>query len=865
MPEMTGMGLLERRASLALLAEHADEARRGKGRLVLVAGEAGVGKSALVECFRQDLDWARWSWGACDGLFTPRPLEPLFDIADQLGGALLELCQTAGGRHALFRALLHQVSEPGVLDVLIIEDIHWADEATLDLLRFMGRRLGDAPVLLIATYRDDAIVAGDPLSMVLGDLARQRSTRRIELAPLSMDAVGVLAEGSGLEASELFRLTGGNPFFLSEVLQAGAGKVPVSARDAALARTARLGARSRSVLDVAALIGARVELELLASISGCSPSMVDALLACGLLVGDDRWLRFRHEIARLAVEQAIPSHRSGTIHAQILDALISSGCGDDARMAFHAEGAGDGVGVLRYAPAAARAAADLASHREAAAQLERALRFAAEADTPMVAGLYDGLADELALVGRWPEAAQACERALELWRELGDRLREGDTLRRLSLIVWSLCRGDEALGVAAAAVSALEPLGPSIELARAYARSATLRMLSSQHATAADLAVRAQQIAERLDAFDALSDALITQATCAAYQGGDWIPLMRRALEIALFWGFQEEAGRAYANFCGLHVDFRQFAEAARYLVEGLAYCDEHDLTSYAAFLRSRQAELLECTGKWEESLALHAKLLAGGGAPPINQFCALTGIGLIRARQGESDIWEYLDGADAAADGAGEPLRMAHTRLARAEARWLEGKLDEAAREAERAYDAAASCAWMRGAAAVWLARSGSPRLPADDVAEPYRLELDGEWNQAAQYWTELDCPYDAAMALTGASDETLLREAFATFNSLNALPATRIIREKMRQIGARSIPAQSRATTRAHPFGLTKREQEVLALICAEYNNAQIAIKLHIQIKTVERHVTSILAKMGVPNRTSAAQQAIQLVLHT
>ena len=237
------MELLERESALASLAEYAAEARRGAGRLVLVAGEAGVGKSALMERFARDVPDARWSWGACDGLFTPRPLGPLFDLAGQLGGELLDLCRPGAGREELFGALLRQVSEPGSLDVVVIEDVHWADEATVDLLRFLGRRLRDSAVLLIATYRDDGLAAGDLLRVALGDLARQRSTRRLGLAPLSADAVRVLAGGSELEAAGLYRLTGGNPFYVTEVLQSGAGPVPASARDAVLARAVRLDRR----------------------------------------------------------------------------------------------------------------------------------------------------------------------------------------------------------------------------------------------------------------------------------------------------------------------------------------------------------------------------------------------------------------------------------------------------------------------------------------------------------------------------------------------------------------------------------------------------------------------------------------------
>jgi len=378
MTDTGDMELLERESPLALLAECAAEARRGDGRLVVLGGEAGVGKTALLERFQRDLPDARWSWGACDGLFTPRPLGPLYDLADQLGGELLDLCARGADRGELFRALLRQVSGPGPLNVVVVEDVHWADEATMDLLRFAARRLRDAPVLLVITYRDDEQAADDPLRVALGELVRHRTTRRIALAPLSADAVRELARGSDLETAALYRLTGGNPFYMTEVLQAGMAQVPASARDAVLARAAGLGADARQLLEVAALTGARVRATLLEAATGCPPRAVDELLAGGLLAADGGWLRFRHEIARLAVEQAIPARRRASIHGQILTALSSSlgssGTRDDAQLAFHAEEADDVAAVLRYAPAAARRAARLASHREAVAQLERALR-----------------------------------------------------------------------------------------------------------------------------------------------------------------------------------------------------------------------------------------------------------------------------------------------------------------------------------------------------------------------------------------------------------------------------------------------------------------------------------------------------------
>jgi DNA-binding CsgD family transcriptional regulator/tetratricopeptide (TPR) repeat protein len=856
------MRLLERAGALASLVEHADEAGQGDGRLVLIGGEAGVGKSALVERFQRDLPDARWMWGVCDGLFTPQPLAPLFDLADQIGGSLLDLCRSGVGREELFRAVLREVSGPE-LDVVVIEDVHWADEATLDLLRFLVRRLRNASALIIATFRDDVLSVGDSLQVALGDLATQPSSRRLDLVPLSVDGVRALAEGSGLEASALYTLTGGNPFFLTQVLRAGLETVPATARDAVLARAARLGDEARDALTTAALFGGRVQVRLLQSITACSSSTVDELLTCGLLAGHGAWLGFRHEIARLAVEGAVASHRRGVVHRGIFDALRSSGCDDDARMAFHAEAAGDGPAVVRHAYAAAQQAVRMASHREAAAQFERAMRFAADADTLTVARLNDGLADVLPLMGRQQDAADAAGRALALWLEVGDLRRQGDTLRRLSTIMWNLRQGMQATASAEEAVSVLEPLGPTIELAWAYAACAGLRMSQGENDVAIRLASRAQQIAEPLGALDVLSDALNTQAVCAAMRGQDWIELMERALKIALSEGFHKQAARAYANLSCLFDDAWEFDEGERYTAAGIAYCDEHDLVEYATCLRSAQAWALERTGRWDESLALSAELATQAVSSPGTRLASITRIGLIKARRDETDAWKYLDEAVMAADTSGEPQSMVGVRLARAEAFWLEGKLDDAMREAERADAVADNWAWNRGAVAVWLARTGSRLSRQDDLAGPYRPQVEGDWDEAARRWNELRCPYEAALALTAASEESALCQAFEIFIRLGAFPAARTVRDRLRLLGMRSLPAEPQASTRAHPFGLTRREHEVLVLICAEHTNAKIAEKLCISIKTVEQHVTSILAKMGVPNRNSAASRAVQLGL--
>jgi hypothetical protein len=291
---------------------------------------------------------------------------------------------------------------------------------------------------------------------------------------------------------------------------------------------------------------------------------------------------------------------------------------------------------------------------------------------------------------------------------------------------------------------------------------------------------------------------------------------MRRALDIALAGGHHQEAARAYTNLCGTHADRREFAEAKRYLAAAVAYCEEHDIATYAICLRGEQSSMLERTGLWDEAIALSTEILTDVGPSPVNRLSALIRLGAMRARRGESGVWECLDEAATTADETGEPQQRIPARLARAEAHWLEGRPDAARREAELADDACVrSDGWSRGAVAAWLRRTGSQRPVRGEVAAPYRLLLDGDLLGAAHVWIRLGCPYDAAITLAGAPDEEALRKALSIVTSLGAQPAAWIIRKRLRALGARPVPAGPRTATRGQPLRLTRRECEVLDLI--------------------------------------------------
>ncbi len=407
--------------------------------------------------------------------------------------------------------------------------------------------------------------------------------------------------------------------------------------------------------------------------------------------------------------------------------------------------------MLRYATAAARRAADLASHREAAAQYQRAVRFAADAETATAAELYGALAREASLVDQWAEAGQAGARALELWRQLGDPLREGDTLNQLSRVLGAFAGARTRSPRPSPRWRSCARSGPVVNWPGPTACWPAMRMVAGRDAEAIGLARQAAEMAEAVTAPAVLSDAVNTLGSCLAKGDDDgWTGPLRQALDIAVAAGLPEQAGRAFANLHSISCEQRRFAAAEQYYADGLRYTDEHDIGVYVNCLRGTQVFLLEQTGRWDEAVALGEQLLATA-ASPINRIQSLVVLGQIRARRGDGDAWPYLDEAAAAADGSGELQWIVAARVARAEAHWLAGDTTLARAEADLARAAAVAVSpWDRGAALSWLRRCGARQEePSGPVAEPFQRELDGYPEKAAQLWLDLGCRYQAGLAL--------------------------------------------------------------------------------------------------------------------
>jgi DNA-binding CsgD family transcriptional regulator len=864
------MDLLERESHLAALARAFAEAREGNGRIALVSGEAGIGKTSLVRRFAAEITPpTRLLWGACDALFTPRPLGPLYDLAPQTAPALTTQLNEGADWLTIARTFLSDLQRKTA--VVVIEDVHWADAATLDLLKFLGRRIGQTNSLLTLTFRDDELHAQHPLQILLGDLATTGLLQRIPLYGLSVDAVSALSGDKGIDAATLHRQTNGNPFFVTEVLASEVATgvdsdIPATVRDAVLARAARLSLSARAVLEAAAVIGARVEPWLLAEVTGAEATAVTDCLAAGVLQTEGDFLSFRHELARQVILDATSPSQRLALHRLVLLALQASPLtqSDLARLAHHAEAAGDYAAVLEYAPAAAQQAMSLGAHREAAAHYQTALRFAGQLPATGRADLLAIRSYTCYLTGQIEAAIQARQEALAIWQQLSQPLAEGDSLRWLSRLNWFAGHVAEARRYAQAAIDVLKPLPAGPELASAYSNYAQLYMLAEDNHEAIRWGERAIGLANQLGATNILAHALNNVGTAELHNGNKagWLKL-EQSLQLSLDHGLREHAARAYTNIGCIAVTFRDYARAMNRLHAGIEYATEYELDSWSLYMRGWLARAHFEQGQWDsadETAQVVINSLNANYAAAVLRLPALTTLGHLRARRGDPGSWALLDEAYALAQETGEFQRVGPVAWARAEAAWLAGNIEQARLEAEAGFrlaQAHPANIWSLSELAFWLWRANALAEQPVQLAPPYGLHMAGNWPAAALAWEQLGCPYEQAGALADG-DAAAQLQALAIYEELGATPAATALRQKLHQAGVAGIPRGPRPATQQNPHGLTPRQMEVLLLLAKGLSNTDIADHLTISPHTVEHHVTAVLAKLNVNSRQEAAAVA-------
>jgi DNA-binding CsgD family transcriptional regulator len=847
--------LIEREEVLGWLEGRLNDAKSGVGQVAVVSGEAGIGKSAVVAAFVASLPIGTSVFsGACDPLATPVLLGPVLELRDTLASdaaaRLTGVLEKPHGLAAVSAAVVAALVDSSP-SVWVIDDVQWADAATLDLLRFLINRIAGIPVLLVLTHRIEDLGSAYPLTGFLSDVADVEVLSSAELAPLTRGGVATLAAiRPGVDIDLLFETTGGIPLFVVESLAADRHDlVPRNVSDHVIGRLSRLTAAARAVIDAVAVLGADATVDTLADMVGEAQLQLSEGVTTGVLQRSGQALGFRHELTRRAVLETIPTFDRRALHGSALAALTSGGCECAlARLAFHAEEAGDGDAVLRYAPQAAEEAMRLGAFADAAEQYARMVRHSLGQPSAVRASWLENQARAEYLSGQISAAAELIAEALELRREVGDSLREGDDHLRLSR--YQLFAGappGQVSDSGETAIRILEPLGPTTELVGAYANAAQLCFAAFDHEGAIAYADKAAAIGQYLEAIAELTWARLFVALSAVLTGEGWCAFDATWASARADPRSVEAAAVGGVVACWLSTASYDLDRADRYLAETAAFCHDHKLTGFGSHAQGIRTTLLLHRGRYAEASAAAQAILAGSGLSAMFRLRPLVTLALVHARTGNHDtVWPMLDEAFIGDDPSFVWL-TGTVLAARIEAAWLTGDQDRAQTEARQALAAlpAGVDAWTRGQITAWAAIAGvfAAQLPHSDHPQ-YALQADKQWDAAAAEWRRRSCPYEAAIAAMHSSTFGAAAAAVGELQSLGAQAAVERARDLRRR-------RKQRRSTQGNPFGLTNREQQVASLLADRHTDRQIADILVISQRTVSHHVASVVAKLGVANR--------------
>ena len=849
------MELLERDEALATLVEAHVSAGRGDGRVVVVSGEPGIGKTALVGAFLQTLGVETTVLqGTCDNLSIPRPLGPFSDFVGYVS-APLEAAITSGAPPQQLHPLLYaELDVRSRTTVVVVEDAHWADDATLDALRFLARRVASVPAVLVLTARTGEMPPEHPLQAMLGEIAAAGASF-VELAPLSGQAVARLA---GDAAGEIGALTGGNPFFVSELLrEREGGGVPATVAHAVVGRAARLDPDARRLVELVAVVPRRVRTAVLDQALPDWPHAAAEAERRYLLDVTPRYVAFRHELARTAILESLPAATRRAHHAQVLQALLATGA-DAADLVHHAEAAGAEDVVADNVLVAARRAAALHSSREAYAHYHRALDFIDREAPHGRATMLEELAVAAQLVGRFPDAVAAVDRAAAIWEELGERESVARCLRLRSRLHWFTGDGTRSREDAERVVAILEPLGDSRELAAAYGLLARLAMLADQGDEARLFAGRAERLAVALGDEAIQLGALVTLGSLQVQVDPDPGPLVE-AHAVSAERGDRQEGVVALGNL-GYALIGWGLARAARpHLDRAIAEAEDHELYHLAPRMRAARTWLDLRAGDWElaERTAL-ADARVGGA---VSGLLAEAVLAELAVRRGDADAGERLAALQRGAELAGDAhwlvrvLDLLVDRALNAGAPPPRDVLEELRRRAP-----------PRGQLALRLAAAAALcgfEVDFDAIdASPYSHVAARDWRAAADGFGAEGWPYDRALMLSFLDGAEALAEALHIARTLGAAPLERRVTGRLRSLGHR-VPRGPYAEARTNAAALTGRQLEVLALVAAGRTNAEIADALVVTVRTAEHHVAAVLRKLGASSRGDAARRAAELAI--
>jgi DNA-binding CsgD family transcriptional regulator/tetratricopeptide (TPR) repeat protein len=842
--------LLERDGELDVLRRAVVDASSGRGSIVLVAGEAGIGKSSLVGVWSDDPGHGcRVLVGLCDDLMTQRTLGPFRDVARRVGGDLAAAV-AQDGTLAVCDALLAELSHPLHPTAVVVEDAHWADEATLDVLRYVGRRIASTNGVLVVTFREEETGSSHDLQSVLGVFVGG-TVHRMRLRPLSRAAVRELAGDRVTDLDRVVWLTGGNPLFVNEIVSAR-GALPPSISDSVQGRLQSLPQEVRAAVELLSVIPHPVALTVATSLTR-EPSVLAQAEARGLLDVDGDMVRFRHELTRVSIVERLTSTERQRHHATVLEVLQQHDA-DEAELLHHAVLAGRPELVVRYGIPAARRAYRAGAHRQAAVHQRHVLHQEERLEPSMLAELLEEHAWSQYNLHRFDQAIRAAERAERLRGELDDRTAHVRSLCTLSRMQYVHNEPRDALASAGRAVALAEELGELEPLTEARVVRSGMHVLLDRKSRARPEAARALDDARSLGRKDLESLALNYLAACGPAEGepqGVVAQRFRDAIEIALAGNHLEAAARAYTNLVS-ELANRAHPDAWQVFDEAVAFTTDHDFASYRFSILAQGANLLIATGRWDEAQRLLDELRTAQ-EPGLLEVIVLEGQARLAVRRGHRQAETAVETAWELATQSEAAQYVGPIAALRAERAFLQGDTVEAALLVEYAIDDGEGLvSHSRGELLAYLQRAGvSVSEPHGEVPEAWQLVLSDEHARAAEEWERIGDPYERAMSLGDLGTEESLIEAITILDRLGAVPAARIMRRRLRGLGARSIPRGPQPETRGNPAGLTPRQLQVAELVAEGLTNAEIADRLVVSVRTVDHHVAAVLQKLEVAGR--------------